>query len=292
MSAYQSQAHVRGAECPPSNVHSPVSSSMAMDNEGKSKTMTSSREMKIQEDATSIWYIFMIICWLSQGHKNGSTRPRSWKSKKKECKKGEASEFHWRQTNKQTSRAESNWIESKAERFRPESSGQLVLLVSAYRQTATANPGSDRDRDGFLSLIVIEPYQNDRRASSQPHLRTETLAGMRQRRQRDRFWLCPPKQLQTIAANDLANEMETAVHGATRIKGVQRGMLLVCRSAALSGATTSCICMRSRQTGVAAGLVSVSGGDSVQRLKGQTQRRRCATPAKSTATAHSKNMYN
>jgi len=39
---------------PLSSVQCPMSSSMAMDNEEKSKTMTSSREMKIQEDATSI----------------------------------------------------------------------------------------------------------------------------------------------------------------------------------------------------------------------------------------------
>lgn len=37
--------------------------------EEKSKTMTSSHKMKIQEDATSIWYIFMIICSMEAGIK-------------------------------------------------------------------------------------------------------------------------------------------------------------------------------------------------------------------------------
>jgi len=54
-------------------------------------------------------------------------------------------------------------------------SSYCCLLVVTDRQRPLAGIGIGR----FLSLIVIEPYQNDRRASSQPHLRTETLEGNR-----------------------------------------------------------------------------------------------------------------
>jgi len=94
--------------------------------------------------------------------------------------------------------------------------------------------------------------------------------------------LCPPKQLQTIAANDLAKEMEMQVQGRGEVRvargpfGMQIGSPVGShhhRQLHLHAESTN----RSR-SGLRLGF---SWGFS---LKDQTQRRRCAAPAKNSST--------
>jgi len=94
--------------------------------------------------------------------------------------------------------------------------------------------------------------------------------------------LCPPKQLQTIAANDLAKKMEMQVQGRGEERvargpfGMQIGSPVGShhhRQLHLHAESTN----RSR-SGLRLGF---SRGFS---LKDQTQRRRCAAPAKNSST--------